>query len=341
MGGLFVDHAVGKFGELGGVPPVSGTHEVAGYALQAVDAAAVASRTFVEPFGGVLVAAVEATVAVMVHGAVADVVAVHKVDNVADGLGVVSGVAVDLDIEDMAAASELMVGAFYARLVGGGAVVVDRHVVGIGVVSAVGDAGDGAEALAVAGGELAGKPFGRGGEHGEVVAVALGEFVGARTHVADDAESQGLRLFALAMVLAGKGDEALGQTDEPDAEGPLIDDRLYGLVGAQVLGAKPQARHQQGELFGQGRALKVVAVAELAGGNLQKIIKAVEERGDALFAILDAHALYGQTYDVDCGEGEVATAYGCFHAVAVLEHAGSASHGCHFVEVALRVVLAP
>ena len=67
-------YAVVEFGELAGVPAVGGAHEVAGDALEFVDSCAVAVWTFLQVFGSVFVAAVHTAVAVVVHGAVADVV---------------------------------------------------------------------------------------------------------------------------------------------------------------------------------------------------------------------------------------------------------------------------
>lgn len=101
--------AVLEFGKLGIVPAISCTDEVAGDALQAVDVAAVAMRTLFKVFLRILISAVHATVAVMVHGAVADVVLVHKVDNIGDCLGIVGRITVDFHIENMSAAGQGMI----------------------------------------------------------------------------------------------------------------------------------------------------------------------------------------------------------------------------------------
>lgn len=64
---LFVYYTVGEFGEFGRVPPVGGADKISGDSLQTVDMMAVAVRTFGEAVGGILIAAVETAVTVMVH----------------------------------------------------------------------------------------------------------------------------------------------------------------------------------------------------------------------------------------------------------------------------------
>ena len=81
-----------------------------------------------------------AAVAVVVHGAVADVVLVHQVHDLHDGLRVVGGVAVDLHVEDVAGVLVLVVRALDLRLVLRRALVVHGDVAGVRVVVLVGDA---------------------------------------------------------------------------------------------------------------------------------------------------------------------------------------------------------
>ncbi len=100
----------------------------------------------------------------MVDRAVSYVVLVHQVHDVGYGLRVVGGVAVDFHIENVSAARQLVVRTFDFCLVAGRAFVVDRHMVGVGVVDFVGDAGEYSEALAVFGCELSRQPLCRSGE---------------------------------------------------------------------------------------------------------------------------------------------------------------------------------
>ena len=156
-----------------------------------------------------------------------------------------------------------------------------------------------------------------------------------------DAEAELLGFFAFAMMVTGQGDKALGQTDETDAEGAVVDDRFDGAVGVEGIGAGPQARHEQWELLYESRFLEIVTVAELSGGELEQVIEFGEEGLDALLGLPNMHTFDGEAHDVDGGEGEVAAGNGSFGAEAILEHAGAAAHGGYFVEVALWVIGAP
>ena len=98
-------HSVSQFGELATVPTVGGSYKVASYALQFVDVVAVAFWALMQVFGSILIAAVHAAVAVVVHRAVANVVLVHQVNDIHNCLGVVGGVTVNLYIEDVTTAA--------------------------------------------------------------------------------------------------------------------------------------------------------------------------------------------------------------------------------------------
>ena len=141
--------AVVEFGKFRLIPAVGSSDEVAGDALQAVDVGAATFGASFETRRGVFVAAIDAAVAVVVHRAVAHVESIHHFNDTHDSLGVVGGIAVDFNIENMAATSEVVVGSLDFSFVAGTAFVVHRHVVGIGVVIAVGDARNYAEFLAV------------------------------------------------------------------------------------------------------------------------------------------------------------------------------------------------
>ena len=336
-----MDYAVVQLCQFGRVPAVGGAHEVAGDALQAVDGRAAALGARLQVGRRILVAAVHAAVAVMVHGAISDVVAVHQIHDVADGIGVVRGVAVDFHIEDVAAAGKFVIGRLYLCLVARRAMVVHRHMVGVRVVDFVGDAGQYAECLAVFCGEFTGEAFGGSGQDGEVVFVFLGEFVGAGAHVAHDAQSERLGFVAFAVVLADERHKALCQTDEAYAQRAVVDYALHAVVGTEHVGAVPQLAHHERELLGEGRLLEVEAVVELACGDVEHIVKAAEEGVDALLLVADAHALDGYAHDVHRGEAQIAAADGCLFAVTVLEDACAAAHRGQLVLVALGVVGTP
>ena len=62
-----MDHAVAELGELGVVPAVCGAYEIAGDALEAINCCRTALRAFFKILARILIAAVHASVAVMVH----------------------------------------------------------------------------------------------------------------------------------------------------------------------------------------------------------------------------------------------------------------------------------
>ena len=114
---LFVDDAVIELCKFCFVPTFCCTYKVTGDALQLVDVLAAATRTFEQLFLCVFVSAIHATVAVVVHRAVAYVVLVHEVYDVHYGLRIVCCIAVNLYVEDVSATCEIVVGSLYFGLV--------------------------------------------------------------------------------------------------------------------------------------------------------------------------------------------------------------------------------
>ena len=224
-------HTVVQLCQLGLVPAVGGTNEVTCDALEAVYVVAAAAGALVHYLLGILIAAIHAAVACVVHRAITDVELVHHVHDVHDCLGVVCSIAVYLHVEDVAAAGQCMVWSLYLSLVQGRALVVHGHVVGVGIVVLVSNAGNDAELLLVILGEAARKTLGRSGQNAVVMLVAVAELQHTVAHVGNDLQAQFLTLLALAMVLAGEGNEALCQTDETNTQCTLVDNGSYGGVG--------------------------------------------------------------------------------------------------------------
>ena len=188
--------------QLATVPAVGGTYQVTGDALKLVDVVAAALWTNLQVGIGILVAAVETAVAVVVHGTVAHVILVHHVYHAGDDCWVVGSVAVNLYIEDVAATGQVVVRSLDLSLLQRCTLVVYRHVVGVGIVVAVCNARDNAKLLAVLLGKLAAQALGWGSQHGVVVVIFLAEFVGTVAHVGHDLQTQLLSFLALAVVLA-------------------------------------------------------------------------------------------------------------------------------------------
>mgnify|MGYP006916025813 CR=1 FL=1 len=337
-----MDDAVVKFSKFAGVPAVSRTYEIPGDPLEGVDVVTVAVRALVEVFLRILEAAVHTAVAVVVHRAVAHVVLVHKVDDLHNRLRVVGRIAVDFHIEDVAGVFVLVVRAFDLRLVLGGALVVDGDVAGVGVVILVRDSGKDSEDFLVPLGEASGQAFGGSCKEGEVVLIGLSEAVDLLSHMGYDAKSELLGLFAFAVMLADEGDKAFGEADEADGEGSLVHHGFDRIVVVELLTAKPQAVHQQGELLLERGLLEVEALVELLCGNLQRPVELLEEllQAEGLVGLL-VHSLDCKLDDVDRGEGEVAAADGSLGAELVAVNAGTAAHSRDLVDITLGVVLLP
>ncbi len=252
------------------------------------------------------------------------------------------GVPVNLHVEDVTGVLVLVVRAFNLGLVLRRAVVVHRDVAGVGIVILVRNARNDAEGLLVAFGKAARKTLCRRSQEGEVVLEGLGETVDLLCHVRDDPQAQFLSFLALPVVFSDQGDEALGQTDEANGQGPLVHDGLDGIVLLQFFAAQPEAAHEQRELLLEGGLLEIVTLVQLLGGNIQGPVQLLEEGLDAaLFVFLLLHGLDGQFHDVDGGEAQVAAADGGLGTELITIYARTAAHRGHFVDIALRIVRIP
>ena len=179
----------------------------------------------------ILVSAVHASVTVMVHAAVAHVQLVHHVDYAHDDLWVVCGISVDLHVEDMSAACNLMVRCLHFCLMSCRAFVIHRYVVGVGVIVAVGDARYASEFLSVLLCEFSAEAFRRCGEYGVVMMITFAEVVYALSHVFDNFQAQFLALFAFPVVFSCQCHQAFCQSDESDAKCSLVDNAFDGIFG--------------------------------------------------------------------------------------------------------------
>ena len=297
--------------------------------------------TFLQVFGSVFVATVHTAVAVVVHGAVADVVLVHQVHHVGNGFRVVGGIAVDFHIEDMAATGQIVVWCFHFSLVLRAASVIYRHVVGVGVVCLVGHARDFAEVLTVALGELAAQALGRSGENTVVVLILLRETQCTVAHVGHNLQTELLCLLAFAVVLAHEGNQTFSQTDETDAESALVDHALDGVVRLEFGSTVPQLCHEQRELLHHSGFLELEALVELLGSHFESLVEFCEEQVFAVFLIFHAHTFDGKAHNIDGAERDVATADRGLRTEAVFKHAGAATHCSDFVVVAFGIVGTP
>lgn len=154
-------YTIFEFGELGIVPPVGRAYEVARDTLYVVDIMAVTLGTLGEIFLRILVAAIHATVTVVIDRAIADVILIHEVNDVADSLGIVGCISVNLHIEYVTASREFMIGSLDLSLVARRALVVDGDVIGVGIINLVGHTGYDTKRATVTRSEFARKALGR------------------------------------------------------------------------------------------------------------------------------------------------------------------------------------
>ena len=145
--------------ELRLVPSVGSANEITGNALQAVNVGAAALGASVHRLFCVFIAAIHAAIAGVVDTAVSDVVFVHHVHDAHHSFGVVSGISVNLHIEDVAATCEFVIRGLHLCLVQCRAVEINWYMIGVCVVVAVCNAGQNAELLTVALGETTCKTF--------------------------------------------------------------------------------------------------------------------------------------------------------------------------------------
>ena len=143
------------------------------------------------------------------------------------------------------------------------------------------------------------------------------------------------------MVLTCERNETFGETDKPDAERSLVDNRSDGVGRFQLIAANPESRHEQWELLGKCRFLELEAIVELLGSDFEHIVEECEEFGNTLFLVGDVHALDGEAHDINRGERQVAASHRSAWSESVFKHTGAASHSSYLVEIAFRVVGTP
>lgn len=150
-----MDYAVVQLGQLRAVPTVGSTYQIAGDALQAVDAFASALRTFIQTSLGVFVATIHTAVAVVINGTIADVILVHHIYHTHDDFRIVRSVTINFYIEDMTTTSQVVIWSFDFSFVAGATLVIYRYVIGVSVILTVGNAWQAAEFLLVIAGKFA------------------------------------------------------------------------------------------------------------------------------------------------------------------------------------------
>ena len=118
----------------------------------------------------------------MIYGTVSNVVLVHHIHYAHNDFGIMSGITVNLHVEDVSAAGQVMIGGFDFSFMAGTAFIVHRNVVGIGVVITICNAWQATEFLAVYAGELARQTFGRSSQYTIIMLILIRELVSSGKH---------------------------------------------------------------------------------------------------------------------------------------------------------------
>ena len=290
-----------------------------------------AARTYLADDAGI--AADRVAVDRMVDRAVADAGFLHRADDRLERLQILRRVTVQLDVADVAAVGERVVGRLQGDLVVGGDIEVHRHMEAVGVVVADGHARDNAVAGAVDANEAAGKAFGRRGDERVVHATLLRHAVAVGTHVADDLQTQALGLGRLAVMLTGQRHQALGQTDEARGQRAVLQHLALLVGGREFLGIDPNAlAHEERRVVHVLASLNLEALIQLTGHQLQLGVEQVEEQVDV------ALGANGQTRQVDGREGQVAAA-GRHLAIGIVHVAHDAGAAAHIGNLGFRMTL--
>ena len=259
----------------------------------------------------------------MVDGAVADAGFLHAAYHLLERLEVLGRIAVELDVRDVACVCKCMVRSFDLDLIEGVDREVYRHVEGVGVVVAVGNTLDNAEALLVDADEAAGQTLSRGSEAGEVELHLVALLIELLSHKADDLQTEPLSFLGFAVMLADQGDKSLGKTDEADGERAVLEHLAHLVVDGELLGVDPNAlTHQEGIVAHTLLALYLKALEDLLDAQVEHTVELIEEEVDVLVC---EDREPGQ---VDGGEAQVASAEGDLscRVVLVADDAGTAAH---------------
>ena len=270
----------------------------------------------------------------MFDGAVADACLFHTANQLHEGFGVLAGVAVQLDIGDVPAVGQRVVGSFQANLLEGVDVVVDRNVEGVGVVVAVGDARDDTEALAVNLDKSAGQPFCRGGNQRKVELHLFAGSIHPRPHMTDDLQSQVLRIFALSVVLTNQSDQRFCQPDEADGQRTVAQHLPDLVLRSKGFAVQPDTlSHQEGEVDDLFLPLDAEAVEQLLDDQINLLVEQLKEEVQILIG------KQSQTRQVDGSVGQVAATGGDF-AGGVIDVGSDAGAAAHIGDLGFRVTAA-
>ena len=151
--------------------------------------------------------------------------------------------------------------------------------------------------------------------------------------MAHDLQAQALGLGGLAVMLAGEGHQALGQTDEAGGQRAVLEHLALLVGGRELFGIDPHAlAHEERRVVHVLASLNLEALVQLTGHELQLGVEQIEEQVDV------ALGADGQTGQVDGRERQVAAA-GRHLAIGVVHVAHDAGAAAHVGDLGFRRAL--
>ena len=239
----------------------------------------------------------------MIYRAVADALFFHAAYYLLECVEVLQRVAVKLDIADVTAVGERVIGRFQLYLAVCADVVIYRNVERVGVVIAVGDAGYLTVLLLVNADESAGKSLGRGSKQAEIKVSLFAFVVHALSHAGDDVKTELLRFWGFTVMHADERFQAFCQTDEAHRKSAVLENFGDAVVLGKLLGIYPHAlTHQEREVPYMLAALYLEAEHQLVHNQVHHIVQGSVE------LVQVAVRLDSKTGQVDGCEAEVAPA---------------------------------
>ena len=271
--------------------------------------------------------AVEAANGVAIHRmidrTIADAGFLHQAHDLFKRLQILRRIAVQLHIGNVSGVRQRMIGRFGANLLRGADAVIYRHMEAVGVIIAIGYAGNFAVLFAVDLHKASGKPLRRRGEQGHVHIQFLRGAIAQLAHVADDFQPKILRALALAVVFADQRLQAFRKADEAHGKRAVAQYGANLIVPAQLIAVQPDAlSHQERIIAHQFARLNFKSIHQLIDHQRHHVIQQIEEYIDIVVR------LDRQPGQIDRSKAQIAAPVGnfLFRIAVIRHHARAAAH---------------
>lgn len=166
-----------QFSQFRLIPAICRTDQISGNPLQAIDMMSSAIGAFFQTVGRVFMSTIHTAVTVVIDRTIPHIIAVHHVYHRHNRIRIVGCISIDLYIEDMPSAGQIMVRSFYFCFMPGTASIIDRHMIRVRVIFPVGHSRDDSETLFILLSESPAQSFGRSSQYTIIVLPALRKFI--------------------------------------------------------------------------------------------------------------------------------------------------------------------